>query len=434
MTLHTPSPPSFDIRADSILSDTARILENAKAVQNAVVTNITPDVVTFENTLLPIIEEENQRLYEHQLIEFHASISPDEGIRDASNRAAKLFSQFDTETAWRKDLFALLNRNRPDELSAEARRWLEKYILRSGRNGLDLSEKDQVRLKQLNDELKELENEYLENCNQDCQIWVTEKDLQGVDVDLIRDLQSNNSDNDRGILVPLHELYFDIMSTAHRENTRHHAYTVYAKAHEKNVSILGRTIKLRDQKARLLGFPSYGHLRMAGNMEKSPGKMQAYLENLLTQLSPTRDSLVAKWRTMKSEDLKAQNESDDGGFYVWDRQYYSRKLIAEDFAFDSKAVSEYFELAETTKRMLSMFEKIMGLRFVEIQQSERDAKWIWHEDVRMFTVWDASTATQELLGWLYLDMYPRPRKRGGFACLPVCPVCFTPFTMERCDY
>lgn len=86
--------------------------------------------------------------------------------------------------------------------------------------------------------------------------------------------------------------------------------------------------------------------------------------------------------------------------------------------------------------MLSIFAQIMSLAFVEILKSDRDAlsgsadvdKLLWHEDVRMFAVWDDSQEAgkqQEFLDYLYMDIYPRAGKDQGFACQPVRPVRLT---------
>lgn len=81
---------------------------------------------------------------------------------------------------------------------------------------------------------------------------------------------------------------------------------------------------LRQKRAQLLGYANHAHLPAANGMEKSPGSIQAALDDLLSRMSPTRDTLISSWKQSKQDDLKARREVDDGKFYAWDRAYYSK--------------------------------------------------------------------------------------------------------------
>jgi len=73
--------------------------------------------------------------------------------------------------------------------------------------------------------------------------------------------------------------------------------------------------------------------------------------------------------------------------------------------------------------MLRIFEELFGLVFVEITGEERDkisetgkgSDIVWHEDVQLFSVWDDEGEGGEFVGYLYLDLHPRPGKYGHAA-------------------
>jgi len=430
-------PPLFNATAESLLANTRRHIAAAKAVQDAVVSSVTSETASFANTLLPLVQEENQRLYERQLIEFYSHVSTDESVREASHEAERLFSEFDFETAMRNDLYILVAavRHKNEDLNTESRRLVEKLLLNFEQNGLAIPEEDRLRLRQLNKDLDCLKQEYIKSCEEDrVGIWFTKDELDGVSDDIIGELEHGTGVNKGKLLLKLEGMqYYDVMGSAKREETRRKVYVEQGTSCKSNVHRLEKAIVLREEKARLLGYSSFAELRMAANMEKSPQKIQAFLEDLLVNIRPSRDVFLAEWRQKKREDLMARGEPDDGNFYAWDRPYYVRKCEAEEREFDADNVSEYFTLHETIKRMLRIFERVFGMSFVEMAEDDRDAlsqgvggdALVWHEDVQLFAVWDdrdGSGDKKEFLGYLYMDMYPRPGKRSGFCNLPIRPV------------
>lgn len=436
--LRPPALPTlFNATAESLLSDTRRHLAAAKAVQDAIVSSVTAETAIFANTLLPLVKEENQRLYDRQLIEFYAFVSIDEKVREASLKAAQLFSEFDSETAMRDDLYNLVVavRDKNEELSTESRRLMEMLILDFEQNGLALSEEGRVRLRQVNRDLDLLKEEYIKGCEKDPDgIWFTRGELEGVSDDVLSELEHGSGVNEGKLLLKSAGIqYYDVMGSAKREETRRKVYVERGTRCKSNVHIMEKIIVLREEKARILGHSSFNELRMAKNMEKSPQKIKGFLEDLLHNIKNWRDVSIEGWRRQKKEDLEARGEPDDGKFYAWDRSFYFQKCLQQDEANNADIVSEYFALHETIKRMLLIFERVFGINFVEIIGNDRDIlsqgaggdALVWHEDVQLFAVWDDSDGSgkkDEFLGYLYMDMYPRPGKRSGFCDLPIRPV------------
>ncbi|OQO06689.1 hypothetical protein B0A48_08476 [Cryoendolithus antarcticus] len=428
-------PPLFNATAESLLADTHRLLGRARRVQDDIVGAVTETTATFVNTLLPLIREENARLYERQQIEFYAAVSIDAAVREASQKASSLFDDFDTDTAARQDVYDLLIavRNSGEVLDAESQRWLTKFISSSERNGLSLSADGRACLKGINADLAELERDYIARCDDTAELWCTREELEGLDASLLDDMERGAGASEGGIRVLLDSsLVHSILQRVHSSHTRWRVYELAANTCQANVPLLRQVAALRLDKAKLLGHDSYGSLRMAGRMDSDPVKMQRFFEDIVDRLAPAKDTLVSTCREMKHDDLKSRQEVDDDNFYSWDRPYYSEKLLSREYALDGKTISEYFALDETVTRMLRIFEHVMSLTFQEFLKSDRDNLasdgngdvFIWHDEVQVFAVWDtssSSSASSKFLGWLHVDMHPREGKRSGFSDQPVCP-------------
>nr|OQO23423.1 hypothetical protein B0A51_10774 [Rachicladosporium sp. CCFEE 5018] len=428
-------PPLFNATADSLLAESHRLLERARKVQDEVVAVVTDKTATFANTLLPLIQEGIARLYQRQQIEFYAAVSIDAAVREASQKTSSLFDDFDTDTAARQDVYDLLIavRDSGEVLDAESQRWLTKSISSSEQNGLSLSTGARARLKSINADLAKLEREYIDRCDGTAHVWCTRKELEGLDASLLDGMEGGAGAHEGETRVLLESsLVHDILQRVHSSHTRWRVYELAAKACQANVPLLQQVMALRLDKAKLLGHDSYGNLRMAGRMDSDPVKMHRFLEDIVNRLAPAKDTLVSTCRKMKLDDLGNRQEEDDGRFHSWDRAYYSEKLLSQEYALDSKTISEYFALDETVTRMLGIFEHVMSLTFQELRKSDTDSLasdgngdvFIWQDEVQIFAAWDtssSSSAGNNFLGWLYMDMYPRKGKRSGFSDQPICP-------------
>ncbi|KAL9637360.1 MAG: hypothetical protein Q9164_002243 [Protoblastenia rupestris] len=93
-------------------------------------------------------------------------------------------------------------------------------------------------------------------------------------------------------------------------------------------------------------------------------------------------------------------------------------MLEQDYSVDHEKLSEYFPLSSCLPKMLQIFEKLLGLAFVEISEKDRAAispdgngdHIVWHKDCHLFSVWDSEDQGGGFAGYLYLDLHPRPDK------------------------
>ena len=182
-------------------------------------------------------------------------------------------------------------------------------------------------------------------------------------------------------------------------------------------------ILLRDEAARLLGYPDHASFRIEDKMAKSPKTVLDFLNDLKVRLAPGGVKEIEHLVEIKKADVASRGESFDGNYYLWDHRFYDRLMIEQEYSIDENAIAEYFPLRPTIGGMLKIFEELFGLVFVELTPEDRarlsptgKAEDIsWHEDVTIFSVWDDAGEGGGFVGYLYLDLHPRPGKYGHAA-------------------
>jgi len=181
---------------------------------------------------------------------------------------------------------------------------------------------------------------------------------------------------------------------------------------------------LLKEAAQLLGFDTHGSYILKVRMAKSVPNVLQFLNDLREKLKPYSLKEKAQLLGLKEEEKKAAGQPFDGKLNSWDFRYYHRLLLEKEYEVDDEVIKNYFPIELVTKNLLGtissitslfcswltfhpppqktteVYQLILGLHFEEV----KDAK-VWHEDVRLFAVYNASD--KELVGHFWLDLYPR---------------------------
>jgi metallopeptidase MepB len=427
------APPFFTRNPASIVEDARRLIELSRNVQDQITQNVHPDKATFANTLRPLVHAENSMQSESHILQFYQDVSSDPKLRDASGEADKLLKDFRTESAMREDLYRLVDAvlKRNENLEVESRHLLEQMHRAYTRNGLGLSagpkrdrfKEIQSRLNQLRVDFRQFQNEESEG------IWFLPAELDGVPEDDISGLEKGSGDNEgklrQRILYPQLN---PIMELAKNSETRKRCFIAWENSRSKAVVALRDTLVLRDEAARLLGYPNHATFSIEAKMAPSLESVNSFLADLRSRLTPGGLKEIENLKKVKRTDLESRGETYDGRFYFWDRSFYEQIMLKTQHSFDKAKLAEYFPLQTSILRMFKLFEQLFGLVFSEIPVEERrtlgeqDRETVWHEDVQVFRVWDEESQGSGFLGYLYLDLYDRENKYGGAANFNLQPV------------
>lgn len=108
-------------------------------------------------------------------------------------------------------------------------------------------------------------------------------------------------------------------------------------------------------------------------MAKDPETVINFLEDLKAQITPIKNEEVKHLKQIKRNDLKSPSleTMDDDRYYLWDHRFYDRMMFEKEFSIDELEIAEYFPLQSTIEGMLSIFEELFGLEFVEITGEQR---------------------------------------------------------------
>lgn len=165
-----------------------------------------------------------------------------------------------------------------------------------------------------------------------------------------------------------------------------------------NEQIMVDILKLRQDKAKLLGYDNYTKLSLATKMANSCDEVVDFLNTLASHAKPFAvcefDELQKLGKTLGIESVQA-----------WDIAYLSEKLRERQYNINQDDLRAYFPINQVLAGLFEICQTVFGIYFCQKTAS------VWHDDVLFFEVYD--TDRDKLLGAVYLDLYARQGKKGG---------------------
>ena len=439
----TPSqrPIQFTRTPASIINDAKGIIETSCMAHDDVVKTVLPQEATFANVMLPLVKSEHALKLESHILQFYQHVSMDKEIRDASAEAEKLINEYEIETAMREDLYHLVDAvaSRNEKLDTESTLLLGKKHREYVRNGLKLpigAKRD--RFREIQQSLGQLSIQFRKNLNEArVEMWFPPQQLEGIPEDVLSGLEKGTGDNEGKLLMTSDFPHF-LAAIKYVENseTRKRFQLAYENKCVNNLPILKEIVMLRDEAARLLGYPDHATFRLEEKMAEKPEIVNIFLADLRSRLIAGGRKDLEALKVLKKSEMESRGETFDGHYFVWDNQFYGQLLLEREYCVDQKKIAEYFSLENTIKGMLKIFENLFGLVFVEIAGDERSkfaksgngTSLVWHEDVQLFCVWDSEDEGGGFLGYLYLDLYSRKNKYSNASNWNLQPVSIRRFS------
>ncbi|GAD95132.1 metallopeptidase MepB [Paecilomyces variotii No. 5] len=411
------APPLFKETPSSILDKTKALIEQTRNLQDQITNTVRPEEATFANTVLPLAQKENENAVEAHILRFYSAVSTDNKLRDASIKAENLLDSFSVEASMREDLYLLVDAvvRREEYLDTESALLLKKEHRSYFRNGLGLSGPERERFKEIKKRLYHLNSDFQRNLNEENGgIWFTVEELEGLPEDVLRGLEKGalNSENKGKLRLTFkYPDLFPALTYAKRSETRKKVFVGNDNKCNQNVPILKETLALRDEAARLLGYPNHASYRIGDKMAPSLNMVNTFLDDLKVMLSTRGAQELEKLKKLKRNDISAPTFDDR--YHHWDHRYYCRLMLENEYSFDHQMLSEYFPLKTTIDGMLRVYQDLFGLVFEELTDWNHHCKW--NEDVQLFSVWDDEAMGSGFVGYLYLDLHPREGKFGHAA-------------------
>ncbi len=174
-----------------------------------------------------------------------------------------------------------------------------------------------------------------------------------------------------------------------------------------NTTHIQEILKLRQEKAKLLGFGSFAELSIESKMAESVAKV----DELLTDL---RDASyrIAQKEVQELKDFAAKSGLKEN-FQNWDQFYYSEKLRISQFSLSDEELRPYFPLPKVLNGLFSLVHRLFGIT-IKVDQRDID---VWHPDVSYYDIYDEHDTK---IAGFFLDPYSRPENKRGGAWMDTC--------------
>ncbi|MDM8003156.1 MAG: M3 family metallopeptidase [Bacteroidota bacterium] len=413
-------PPFDKIKFEHFKPAFLKGMEEEMAEVNAIINNT--EEPTFDNTIRAMqftgkLMEKVQRAWGPL-----SGANTNDSIQALSKEMSPLFSKHRDDISLNEKLFERVksvyeNRDKFD-LTPEESKLLEDQYLGFIRNGIGLSPEDKEKLRKLNSELALLGVKFGENLlaetNDFTLVIDNEQDLSGLPEGLR--VQAAEAAKAKGMegkwLFTLQApSYFPFLTYADNRALREKMFRGYSMRgnngndHDNN-QILADIIRLRVEKANLLGYKSHAAYVLERNMAKTPERVLDFLAQIWDAALP-----VAKAEAAAQQELI---DREGGNFKLepWDWFYYTEKIRKEKYDLSDEETKPYFSAKNVTDGMFYVANRLYGLEF-----SERNDIPLYHPDVKTFEV----KRDNKHVGILMIDYHPRASKRGGAWCSAMRP-------------
>jgi peptidyl-dipeptidase Dcp len=295
-------------------------------------------------------------------------------------------------------------------LTGEQMRLLERTYTRFHRAGAGLDETAKKRMAEINERLAHLGTAFSHHLLGDEQEWfmeLGEADRAGLPESFIaaaRAAADERGMTGKAIVTLSRSSVEPFLKSSERRDLREKVYKAFiargdnGNANDNNAIIL-EILRLREESAQLLSFPSFAAYRLEDSMAKTPQAVRGLLERVWKP---------ARARALADRDALQELVAEDGGNFAmaaWDWRYYAEKLRQRRANFDDAAIKPYLALDNMIDAAFDCATRLFGLTF-----SERKDVPVWHPDVRVWEVKDANGRHKALF---YGDYFARPSKRSG---------------------
>lgn len=333
-------------------------------------------------------------------------VTPDDALRVAAHAAVRKLKDFFVDAVENNKKLYQVFKNYcetvavDEALTAEQRYYLQETMNSWKRNGFDLPQEQFARCSALKKEIAKLSQDFAANIAQDKRtVTVQACDLAGVDQDFITQLKRDAADN--VILGVDYPTMDTVLSNCSVESTRKALYLAFNnRAYPTNQAVLEQLVAARDEYARLLGMSHYNQLCLIDQMVETPDRADAFLKTLVTASRPKQQK---EFQALIAHLPGGITLTIDGKVKPWDLAYIKNNYKKQHLDVDEELIAQYFPMKSTVDGLLTIYEQFFSLKFERVELSG-----LWYKGLTALAVHDGSS--KELLGYLILDLYPRPNK------------------------
>lgn len=398
--------PAFEEGIRQHSEEIAAIVDNAEAPN-------------FENTILAF-DKSGKVLSRVGYVFYNLNgANTNDEMQEIARKISPLTSKHSDDVSLNPRLFERIKAVYDDRMNAglddQQIRVVEKYYKDFERRGANLSAEEQEKLRAINGELAMLQIQFGENqlaeVNKNFKLVIeNEADLAGLsegDIVAAAETAKTTGDDGKWVFTLAKPSLIPFLQYAQNRELREKIYRGYFMRGNNdnandNKKVVADIVRLRAEKAKMLGFENYASYVIDENMAKTPENVDKFLIDLFNAALPVTKSDLAGMQKIA--------DAEGGNFKLqsWDWWYYAEKLRKEKYDLDESELRPYLKLDNVRDGMFAVANKLYGITFDKVTNLP-----VYEKGVETFEVKEADGSH---LGVLYLDYYPRAGKSGGAWC------------------
>ncbi|NTA38198.1 peptidase M3 [Agrobacterium salinitolerans] len=331
--------------------------------------------------------------------------------REIAPKLSRHYSKIGMNEALFKRIDTLWEKHEALGLTGEESRVLERHWKSFVRSGAKLPKDLQERLAAINEELAGLGARFGQNVLADEKNWKlllsTEEELTGIP-DFLRDAMAGaareHGEDGKFAVTLSRSIIEPFLTFSERRDLREQAFRAWVARGENgggtdNREIVRRTLELREEKAKLLGYANFAAYKLDDTMAKTPDAVNGLLGQVWEKAVRRAGEEEAELAAIIAK------EGRNHEVLPWDWRHYAEKLRARKFSFSEAELKPYLQLEKIIEACFDVAGRLFGIRAVEIKGVAA-----YHPDVRVFEISDEKGGLKAMfLG----DYFARPSKRSG---------------------
>ncbi len=411
---HGGVPPFDKVRVEDMkpaldVAMAANLAELEKIARN-------PAAPTFENTIVAM--EDSGRALSRVLTVYSiwGSSMNSSDFQEVEREMAPQLAAFGDKITQNEALFrridAVYHSPEKKNLTAEQQRLVWVNHNQFVRSGARLDEEKKAKLSDLNQKLANLFTDFSQNvlADEGGQIVVlsNEADLAGLPqsaIDSAAAAAKTKNKSGKWVITNTRSSMGPFLTFSDRRDLREKVWRMYTSRgdlggkHDNN-EIIPRILKLRAERAAVLGYKTHAHWRLENTMAKTPERALDLMEAVWAPAI----ARVAQEVTDMQE--LANREGASIKIEPWDYRYYMEKVRKVRYDLDQNEVKEYMQLGKLREGMFWVAGRLFGFSFAPVEDVP-----VYHPDVRVWEVTDKDSGRH--IGLWYFDPYAREDKRSG---------------------
>ncbi|TVP46120.1 MAG: M3 family peptidase [Mongoliibacter sp.] len=406
------TPPFDKIKNEHFLP---AIQECIKAAKKDIAQIKKVGLPTFENTIVAL-DNAGERLNVVSSVFFNLnSAETNAEIQQLAQEISPLLTAYGNDILLDQELFNSIEQvyvQKEDlNLSPEQMTLLEKTYKTFIRNGANLSDEQKTKLREIDRSLSKLSLTFGENVlaetNKYELLIADESKIDGLPEDIREAAAQTAEEKGKGgkwMFTLAFPSYIPFMTYIKDRELRKELFIAYNTKACKgdnldNKNNIQEMLRLKNERANLLGYKSHADFVLEERMAKSASKVMVFLEELLEKAKPKAQEEIRELTAFAFE-LDGLEKLEK-----WDLAFYAEKLKKKKYAIDDELLRPYFKLENVVNGVFQTAEILFGIK---LKQNNKIPKY--HPDVTTYEVLDANN---NHVAVFYADFFPRPGKRTG---------------------